>query len=149
MNDEPVESHEFNVSITWVGGKEGIITLEGRPPLPLSSPPQWDGKPDAYTPHDLFMSAVTGCYITTFATMMKRMKQPLEAHKVSGHGVVQKHPEGGFYFTDIYITMEITVPKDASLSKVERAVTLTEKYCQITRSIACKVHVEPKITQLD
>lgn len=149
MSDEPVEFHEFNVSITWIGGKEGTITLENKPPLPLTSPPQWDGKPNAYAPHDLFMSAVTGCYITTFASMMKRMKQPLEAHQVTGRGVLNRHPEGGWQFTDIYITMEITVPKNAKLSQVKRAVALTEKYCHISRSIACKVHVEPKITQLD
>lgn len=148
MSDEPVELHEFDVSITWTGGKEGTIAIEGKPPLPLTSPPQWDGKANAYAPHDLFMSAVTGCYITTFASMMKRMKQPLEAHQATGHGLVHKHPEGGWHFTDIYITMEITVPKNANLSKVERAVTLTEKYCHISRSITCKVHVKPKITQL-
>jgi peroxiredoxin-like protein len=149
LSNEPDEFHEFGVSITWTGGKEGTITLEGKPSIPLSSPPQWDGKPNTYTPHDLFMSGVTGCFITTLASMMKRMKQTLTAHHVTGRGVLNKHPEGGWLFTDIYITMEITVPKDASLSKVKRAVTLTEKYCHISRSIACNVHVEHKITQLD
>lgn len=149
MSDKPVEFHEFNASSTWKSGKEGTITPEDKPSLPLTSPPQWEGKLNAYSPHDLFMSAVTGCYITTFASMMKRMKQPLEAHQATGHGVLQRHPEGGWYFTEIYITMVITVPKNAKLSQVKRAITLTEKYCHITRSIACKVHVEPKITQLD
>ena len=149
MSEEAPDSYEFNANISWTGGKEGTITLENKPNLPLSSPVQWDGKPDAYSPHDLFMSAVAGCYITTFATMMKRMKQPITAHMVSGRGIVQKHPEGGWYFTDIYITMKITIPNVAQLSKVKRAVTLTEKYCQISRSIACNIHVEPKITQLD
>ena len=149
MSDKTPETHEFQTQIKWIGGKEGIITLEGKQDLPLSSPLQWDGKPERYSPHDLFVAAVTGCFITTFATMMKRMKQPLTAHHVSGRGVVQKHPEGGFYFTDFYITMKITVPKEAVLNQVKRAVTLTEKYCQISRSIASKVHVEPNIIQLD
>lgn len=149
MSDESTETHEFDVKITWTGGKEGTITLEDKPDLPLTSPLQWDGKSGAYSPHDLFMSAVTGCYITTFATMMKRMKQPFTAHQVSGRGIVHKHPEGGWYFTNIYITMNITITKTTKLSQTKRAVTLTEKYCQISRSITCKVHVEPRITQLD
>ncbi|MFX0167790.1 MAG: OsmC family protein [Candidatus Hodarchaeota archaeon] len=149
MSDETVERHEFHVGITWTGGKEGIITLSGKPPLPLTSPVYWEGKPDAYSPHDLFISAVSGCYITTFASMMQRMKQPLQTHEVSGHGTLQKHPKGGWLFTDIYITMEITIPKDATLSQVERAVELTKKYCHISRSIASKVHVKATIHQLD
>jgi organic hydroperoxide reductase OsmC/OhrA len=149
MSDQPAESHEFDVEITWTGGKEGTITLEGKPPIPLTSPLKWDGKPNAYSPHDLFLSAVSGCFITTFASMMKRMKQPLHAHIVSGRGNLEKHPEGGWLFTDIYVTMEITVPKAANLAQVNRAVELTEKYCHISRSIACRVHVEAKIQQQD
>ena len=149
MSDENPETLEFQLHITWDGGKEGTIAIEGKQELPLSSPIHWDGKPESYSPHDLFMSAVTGCYITTFASMMKRMNQPLTAHKVSGRGILSKHPEGGWLFTDIYVTMNITIPKEASLNQVKRAVTLTEKYCHITRSIACKVIVEPNIVQLD
>ena len=149
MSGKSPEHHEFSVKVAWKDGKEGSISLEGKPDLPLTSPAQWDGTPDGYSPHDLFMSAVTGCYITTFASMMKRMDQPLAAHQVSGRGLLQKHPEGGFHFTDIFIDMNITIPKDATLSKVQRAVTLTKKYCHISRSIASKVHVEPKIVQLD
>jgi len=149
MNDESPKAHEFNVTITWTGGKEGTITLEGKSLLPLSSPVYWNGKPDAFSPHDLFVSAVTGCYITTFASMMKRMKQPLIAHQASGRAVLKPHSEGGWYFTDIYVKMDIIIPKDAKLSQVKRAVSLTKKYCHVSRSIACKVHVEPKITQRD
>jgi peroxiredoxin-like protein len=149
MSNETPETHEFQVQIKWIGGKEGTIALDGKQDLPLTSPIYWDGKPDSYSPHDLFISAVTGCYITTFASMMKRMKQPLTAHNVSGRGILAKHPQGGWQFNDIYITMEITVPEKAALNQVKRAITLTEKYCHISRSITCKVHVEPKIIQLD
>ena len=68
---------------------------------------------------------------------------------VSGKGKLHQHPEGGWYFTDIHITMDISVPKEANLSQVKRAVNLTEKYCQITRSLACQVHVEAKIHHPD
>jgi organic hydroperoxide reductase OsmC/OhrA len=149
MSAEKPKTHEFGVEITWTGGKEGIINLDGKTELPLSSPVYWEGKPDAYSPHDLFVSAITGCYITTFASMMKRMKQPLTAHQASGRAVLHQHPEGGWHFTDIYVTMNITIPKEANLAQVQRAVTLTEKYCQVSRSVVSKMHVEPKITQLD
>jgi peroxiredoxin-like protein len=149
MSAEKPKTHEFGVEIIWTGGNEGTITLDGKMKLPLSSPVHWEGKPNAYSPQDLFVSAVTGCYITTFASMMKRMKQPLTAHQASGRAVLHQHPEGGWHFTDIYITMNITIPKEANLTQVKRAVTLTEKYCQVSRSVASTVHVEPKITQLD
>jgi peroxiredoxin-like protein len=149
MSDEKPQTMEFDANISWDGGKDGTVTVEDKQAILISSPAHWGGNPTVYSPHDLFVSAIAGCYITTFATMMQRMKQPLKAHNVSGRGILTKHPEGGWDFTDIYVTMEITIPKDANLSQVKRAVELTEKYCHISRSVKCKMHVEPKITQLD
>lgn len=148
MPNEQTENHEFRVNIIWTGGHEGDIALNGKPVLRLSSPVIWKGKPDAYSPQDLFISAVAGCYITTFAVMMKRVRQSFNAHHVAGRGLLQKDPDGGWSFTDIFITMNITIPKEAKLTQVKRAVSLTENYCQISRSVACKIHVEAKITQL-
>ncbi len=149
MSDETPKTIEFDVIVTWTGGKEGTINLDEKTELPLSSPVHWEGKHDAYSPQDLFVSAVTGCYITTFATMMKRMKQPLTAHQALGRAILRPHPEGGWHFTDIYVTMNIIIPKEAKLAQVKRAVALSKKYCQVTRSVASTVHVEPKIMQLD
>ncbi len=95
MSDKPKKIHEFNVRVTWTGGKEGTIAIEDKPDLPLTAPVQWDGKPESYSPHDLFMSAITGCFITTFASIMKQIKQPIRAHQVSGRGILQKHTVGG------------------------------------------------------
>ncbi|MFW9830734.1 MAG: OsmC family protein [Candidatus Thorarchaeota archaeon] len=149
MIDQPPNTHEFAVNITWTGGKDGSIAIEDKLSLPLSSPIYWNGTPDAYSPHDLFISAVTGCYLTTFASMMKKVRQQLEAFQISGRGVLEKHPDGGWHFTHIHIIMEITVPKDAKLPQIKRALDLTEKYCHISRSIKCKVLLEPKITKQD
>ncbi len=149
MENKFIKTHEFNVKITWTSGREGIINLEEKPSLPLSSPPQWSGKSAAYSPQDLFISALAGCFVTTFATMMSRMRQPLHAYQVSGKGIVHPHPDGGWHFTKLNILIEITVPKNALLSKVKRAVTLTEKYCQISRSVNFEIKVQSEIIQLD
>lgn len=149
MSDEKPKTIEFSATVTWNGGKEGTINLDGKTELPISAPVYWEGKPDVYSPQDLFVSSITGCYITTFASMMKRMKQPLIAHQASGRAVLCRHPEGGWHFTDIYVTMNITIPKEANIQQVKRAVALTEKYCHVSRSVASKMHVEPKIRQLD
>ncbi|MFX1539205.1 MAG: OsmC family protein [Promethearchaeota archaeon] len=149
MSNNVTETLEFNAKVTWTGGKEGDITVEGKPLLPISSPIYWEGKPDYYSPQDLFIAAITGCYITTFATMTKRMRQTIIAHQASGRTVLQKHPEGGWYFSDVYIIMDITVPKDANISQVERAVMLTKKYCQVSRALNSQVHVQPNIRQED
>lgn len=149
MGNDVSETHEFNAKVTWTGGHEGDITIDGKPSLPITSPTQWEGKLGIYSPQDLFISAIAGCYITTFATLMKKMQQPLKAHQATGRAVLHKHPEGGWHFTDIYVIMNITVPKEANLSQVERAVSLTKKYCQVSRSLTCKLHVKPNIQQED
>lgn len=147
MTDDKHKFHEFNVEVTWAGAKDGDIVLDGKPPLTISSPPQWGGRKEQYSPQELFVSSVASCFITTLATMMEKMEQPLTSHNVNGRAVLKRHPEGGWHFTDIYITMDITIPKEASVSKVKRAIQLTEKYCHVSRSLTSKLHIKPQITQ--
>lgn len=146
MSNADSPDPEFKIVIEWTGGHEGEVAFECKPSIPLSSAPFWGGQGDRYSPQELFVSAVAGCYITTFGEFIKRMNQPVEAFKVEGRGLVERHPDGGFHFTNIYITMHILVNNEEAASKIQRAVDLTKKYCMVSRSVACVVHVTSTIT---
>ncbi|MFX1562113.1 MAG: OsmC family protein [Promethearchaeota archaeon] len=146
MNKDDAPVPEFKAVIKWTGGHDGEIAMEGKPSLPISSPPFWGGHGGRYSPQELFVSAITGCYVTTFGEFIKRMNQPIEALKIEGRGILERHPEGGFLFTHIYITMHISVKDEAASSKAQKAVDLTKKYCMVSRSVSCNVHVTSKIT---
>jgi len=142
--DSPIP--EFKTVIEWTGGHEGDVAFEGKPSLPLSSAPFWGGQGDHYSPQELFVSSIAGCYVTTFGEFIERMNQSVEDFKVEGRGLVERHPDGGFHFTHIYITMHISVDNEGASSKIQRAVDLTKKYCMVSRSVSCNVHVVSKIT---
>lgn len=137
---------EFKTAIEWIGGHEGDAAFEGKPSLPLSSAPFWGGQRDRYSPQELFVLSIAGCYVTTFGEFIERMNQPVKNFRVEGRGVVGRHPDGGFHFTNIYIKMLISVDDEAAATKIQRAVDLTKKYCMVSRSVTCTVHVKSKIT---
>lgn len=146
MSQEPVESFEFHVTVNSTGDHGGEILFEGKPTLPTSSPPVFGGAADRYSPQELFVSAVTACYLTTFGSYAKRMKVTVKSLSIEGRGVVQRDAASGWRFTDVFVVMHIGVPDAASKLVAQRAAELTEKFCMVSRSVRCPVHLDARIT---
>ena len=140
------EEHHFEVSIDWKEGHEGDLKVQGKSTLPLSSPPIWGGHSDRFSPQELFVASVAGCYMTTFSEFAHRMDLTIKSLQIRGRGTVQRHPQGGWHFTNMHIQMDITTPDEKSALKVQRAVQLAHKYCMVSRSLKCQVDVEHHIT---
>jgi len=140
------EEHNFEVSIVWSEGHEGDLKVQGKPDLPLSSPPIWGGYGDRFSPQELFVASVAGCYMTTFSEFARRMGLTIKSLQVRGRGTVERHPQGGWHFTRIHVQMDIATPDEKTVHKVQRAVQLTHKYCMVSRSLKCQVEVEHNIT---
>lgn len=145
LSQDQVESLEFRVAVSGTGDHEGEIRFEGKPSLPTSSAPIFGGEADRYSPQDLFVSAVAACFLTTFVTFAKRAKVAVKAVDIEGRGVVQRDAASGWRFTDVYVTMRIGVPDTVSKSAVQRVAELTEKFCMISRSVKCQVHLDARV----
>ncbi len=142
MNNDSDEHYEFPVAVQWLGEHKGELRLEGKPNLPLSSPTVFGGLSNYYTPQELFVSSIATCYLTTFMTIYKRMKEDIQDYKIKGVGIIERVPEGGWRFSKIVITLFITIPKSGSKMKIKKAVDLSHKYCMVSRSVNCQIHLE-------
>jgi len=148
VSQDQVESFEFHVTVNSTGDHSGEILFDGKPALPTASPPAFGGEADRYSPQELFVSAVTACYLTTFTSYAKRMKVTVKSLSIEGRGVVQRDAASGWRFTDVFVTMHIGVPDAASKSTAQRATELTEKFCMVSRSVKCPVHLESRISMV-
>ncbi len=139
--DEAV-SHEFKVAIKWSGERLADINLEGRPALPLSSPEVFGGQAGYYTPQELFVSSIAACYMTTSLSILRKMRQTIDALVIEGAGVIERDPEGGWRFSEIVVKMNVRVPDGDTTTKIPRVVKLTKKYCMIARVVSCPIRLE-------
>jgi uncharacterized OsmC-like protein len=124
----------------------GELVFDQKPALPMSSPQVFGGEADRYSPQELFVASIAGCFLTTFSSNAKRMKLTVNSLRIEGRGVVQRDAASGWRFTDIFIVMHIEVPDTISKGKAQRAAELTEKYCMVSRSVRCQVHLEARIS---
>jgi organic hydroperoxide reductase OsmC/OhrA len=148
VSKDQVESFEFRVTVNSTGEHSGDILFDGKPTLPTASPPVFGGEADRYSPQELFVSAVTACFLTTFTIYAKRMKVTVKSLSIEGRGVVQRDAVSGWRFTEVFVTMQIGVPDAASKSTAQRAAELTEKFCMVSRSVKCPVHLETRISMV-
>ena len=125
------------VDVTWLGeGTHFVAEAEGGT-VRLSS--ELDAERDGPCPMDLLLVALGGCTATDVATVLRKMRQPLEALRVEVRGI--DRDEDPQVWTDIEVVYHLT--GDLDEAKVRRAIALSEeKYC----CVEAQVHGTARIT---
>jgi peroxiredoxin-like protein len=138
------ESHEYLVKVDWTNGRVGNLTVEGKPRIQISAPPEFDGPEGIISPEDLFVAAATSCLMTTFVTFTKKLHIEFKTFACEGHGILEK-VEKGFQFTKLLLRTKVTVESEDLIPKAERALELAGKYCLVSNSMKCRTEHENEV----
>jgi len=125
----------FPVEIAWDGGRRTTARVDGKPPLPIATPPEFRGTdPDMWSPEDTLVAAAGSCLAVTIAALAEREQLPLRKLSVKTNGVVGRRPDGAFGFVRIGQTVELET--DADHQDAARAlVAKAEDGCLVTVSL--------------
>jgi peroxiredoxin-like protein len=146
--------HEYPVSVTWTGGRDGSGTVtadRSGVSNPISVPPEFQGPGNGTNPEELLASAVAACYSITFGIIAGNRKLPVQSLDVKAVGEVEQ-AGANFVYKKITIRPTITLSADATEEQVAMAEDMSHKadlYCIITNAVRGKVEVavEPTITR--
>ena len=138
----------FPVEIAWEAGKRTIARVDGKPPLPIATPPEFRGTdPDMWSPEDALVAAAGSCLAVTIAALAEREQLPLHGLSVKADGVVGRRPDGRFGFVRIEQTVEVTTDadhEDAARALVDKA----EDGCLVTVSLDLPVQTTVNVRAL-
>jgi organic hydroperoxide reductase OsmC/OhrA len=125
----------FPVEIAWEGGRRTIARVDGKPPLPIATPPEFRGTdPHTWSPEDALVAAAGSCLAVTITALAEREQLPLGGLSVKADGVVGRRPDGHFGFVRIEQTVDLTT--DAGYEDAARAlVAKAEEGCLVTVSL--------------
>jgi len=137
-------NYEYRTGLSWLGGKAGKMSSEGKPEFRVASPPEFRGEAGVWSPEDLFVAAVETCTMTTFISLVERRKLPVISYASEATGTLE-YKEGGFRMTKVVVKPEITIGDQESFAETELAVHDAHTHCLITNSITSIVDVEPII----
>jgi len=67
--------HNYRVVAWWSSGKTGLAKSDSAPnAIHFTAPPQFGGVEGRWTPEDLMLGAVAGCFTTTFRALAEYSK---------------------------------------------------------------------------
>ncbi|TFF96039.1 OsmC family peroxiredoxin [Candidatus Thorarchaeota archaeon] len=138
------DTHTYKVSVEWIKDTEGNMTIGDKPKQVIASPPEFDGPGGIITPEEMFVASSAGCFMTTFVHFTKKMRFEHKSFRVEGEGTLER-AEKGFHFTKIVLKAAVVVESEDLVSKAERALELTGKYCLISNSMKCETIHENQV----
>lgn len=139
------KSYKYEVSVRWTGEKKGALTVAGKPPVEVATPPEFKGHEGIWSPEDLYVGAVNSCIMTTFLAFATRAGLAFERYESEAEGLLE-FLDGRFVFTKIVVRPRVTLATGSDRDQAEEILHKAEENCLVSNSIRTEVVLEPTIS---
>jgi peroxiredoxin-like protein len=137
--------HSYRVVAWWASGKTGLAKCQSAPnAIHFTAPPQFGGLEGRWSPEDLLLCAVAGCFTTTFRALAEYSDFHFTDLEVEVQGTVLK-AESGYSFDEIVIRPTLTIEHDEQYPRADRLLEKTKRLCLVSRALAVPQKFEPSI----
>lgn len=138
--------YTYRVSAWWTSGRTGLAKCESSPnTIHFSEAAELGGLQGRWTPEQLMLCALAGCFTTTFHDVARSAKFDFTDLEVEIEGSVRRSRTAGCNFNEILIRPRLTVSLDeqreAGLALLRRAKSI----CMISRAITVPQTLEPTV----
>ncbi len=138
-------SYSYRTTAYWILAKRGIVSAEAVPQaLEFSTPPEFGGESEMWSPETLFLAAIASCYVSTFRSISDYSKFDCVALDVTVDGKIEKE-QGGFRFTEVTVRPVLTVANEEQTDKGLKLLLKSEAACLVSRSLKANISLEPMV----
>ena len=135
----------YRVVAWWNAGKTGLAKSDSAPnAIHFAAPPQFGGLEGRWSPEDLFLCAIAGCFTTTFRALADYSKFDYTDLEVQVEGTVRKS-ESGYEFSEIKIRPTLTISNPDEQPRADRLLDKTKRLCLVSRAITTPQVFEPRV----
>jgi len=138
------KSYLFKNTVFKEGDESAKTVFSGPGELEVGPAPEFEGGPETLNPEEMFVAAINNCLMTTFFYFVRRSNVEVLSYYSDAQGRVEKQADG-FRFTNVEVRAEVILPRQEFAEKVRQFGDLAEKYCLVSRSVACPVHYELEV----
>lgn len=132
---------QYETTTVWRGGKEGRLHEAGNPEIAISTPHEFGGPQNMWSPENLLTGAVGTCLMTSTLYFLETARVNLRSYMSNTKGTMQKTRDG-LAFTCIDVEISITVGAEDDVENARRAATMAEQSCPVSRAVKCPVNVD-------
>ena len=134
----------FKNTVYIEGDKSAKIIFSGPGELQVGPAPEFNGRPESLNPEEMFVAAINSCIMTTFFYFVRRSNVEILSYHSKAEGRVEKQTDG-FRFTNVEVRAKVTLQQQEHAEKVREMGDLAEKYCLVSRSVACTVDYQLEV----
>ena len=138
--------HTYCVVAWWSSGKTGLAKSDSAPTaIHFTAPPEFGGMDGRWTPESLLLSAVAGCYTTTFRAIAEHSKFEYADLEVQIEGTVRK-VDSGYAVTEIVIRPNLSISNEVDQQRGTRLLEKAKGLCLIARALSVPQAFDPTYT---
>jgi len=145
------EVHRFTASASWVGdglGCGNVKLPQGDVSFPIGGSKKLGGCGVGANPEEMFLAAVAACFVNTWAIFLGKLKVPYPQPSVRISGDLGPDPAGGFKLLKAIVYAVVPTSLLASQrEQVEKTLTLSEKYCIMSKVAKAAMPLEVVIEE--
>lgn len=147
-------AHSYPLTLAWTGNtldgaytRNAAVSSPGKPPLAVSSAPEYAGDPSRWNPEDLLGSALATCHMLTFLALCAKAKVAVVGYEDPAEAVLDTQDKVT-RITQVRLRPVIRVPRGTSMAKVVELFEKAHKYCFVANSVTCEVRMEPRVVEV-
>lgn len=138
------KSFTYRTFTEWVGGRASTFSSAGKPTFRVSSPPEFRGERNVWTPEDLFVGAIETCLLMTFISIAQKRGLEIDAYYSESTGLLES-VDGRYRFTRVVLSPTIIVATEEDIEVARLAIERAHRDCLVANSLLTQVVVEPDI----
>ena len=129
----------FQVQFTWLSKLTGSLTSPDVPgSIQVATPPAFGGDPGEWSPEDLFLGAISSCFMATYLVFARKSGLEVTGIKCESIGQVELL-DGSYKFTTVNVYPRISIKNEDMRELAEKALAKTQKHCLIANSISADI----------
>jgi peroxiredoxin-like protein len=134
----------YKTELKWNGEKNGLLLSLDKEEIKVSTPPEFRGDKNMWSPEELLIGSVNSCIMTAFLYYVQRESLDLLSYESEAEGILQRI-EGKFRFSKIDVKPKIVLSSVSEVEKAKSIIELSERNCFISNSIKAEVSVDADI----
>jgi len=134
----------FKNTVYKEGDKSAKTIFSGPGELEVGPAPEFNGNTETLNPEEMFVAAINSCLMTTFFYFVRKLNVEVLSYCSDAEGQVEKQADG-FRFTNVEVRAEVTLQHQDLVEKAREFGNLAEKYCLVSRSVACPVDYQLQV----
>ena len=140
---EPV--HKYQVKAQCTKARSGVVSSDVvTDAIRFSAPAEFLGDAGVWTPEHFFVSAIVGCFVSTFSGMAELSKLSFVTFETNAEGIMEKDA-GGWLFVEVRLSPTVIVSREQDLDRAGRLLEKAEKTCLVARSTTARIVMSPTV----